>query len=917
MSDCGSSSGSFCQGYENFGCGGYGGWGYGGGNDNCGYGYFSQGCAIPQAIENIINAAGDNCVGMTGSGVSDNGHYADNASGENCSAGTVGTHHTIGSGVAISSKVYDKVATNTTAVENNTQIDLGNAGPDMSISDGGGSGDTFVFYTGTSETISVGATVGTNDWNNTLYGGGNTGGDTLSVVAGNYNLLEDGSGNADYLSVGAGDTAITSNGNLLEVSDTAGDDATDRTFTVPLVINSLGTITAANLLVTGSGNNNSLIAGNAGGTGLTDLGDVLIVGNSYQSGGSVQSNSNLLEAGNGDWDQLSVDQGSSNVLIAGNGNNDSESIESGNKNYMKLGNGNFDSINVPSTLGGSYNTLLAGYGNGDQLSIGTGNDNYLKTSDTTATTLGDTLTLSSGNSNTLIAGDGSSNNVNGGGDVLTLGTGDNNILAAGNGQGDVINGGSELSVGQNTFIVGSGDDDLVNFGTSDSSSVFAGDGSGDVVNWGSGNGDLVCVGDGTGDLVTYGSTNCSLVQTGDGAGDVIGSIGGGTTANNSTFAVGNGANDQVVLNFGDDNLLQCGDGNGDFLGIGSIGVTGVSGLPPFQTITFGWLIGAGNNNVLEAGNGNNDLLLGGAGNDTLVAGGSTQVAAFDSVNQTWSGSFGDTLTGSGYDTGGYIAEDDPVNAPLANFDIYVLNCQGGDLVQDTMEDFDNPTSGVAGNVDSTALIANFGGSSQSEVFVASSGGSSSGSSSCGSSCGSGSGCGTSGTYETVNSFNAIDVTDMAFTSALSYTATESTAAGSFGSEIWTFSNGTDSVTLDLLGNFVASGFSFSSDAGLENQAATLETGGLVTQSGDTVITYTAPSTSCGSGSSGCGDESGCGSSSSSCGSTSSCGSSGGSSCSSTGSSGGSSGCGSSSSCGGSTSSSCFDSSQFLASAGCH
>ena len=270
---------------------------------------------------------------------------------------------------------------------------------------------------------------------------------------------------------------------------------------------------------------------------------------------------------------------------------------------------------------------------------------------------------------------------------------------------------------------------------------------------------------------------------------------------------------------------------------------------------------------------------------------------------TWTGSFGDTLTGVGYDA--RFDYNTLFGSPPASTDNYILNCQGGDLVQDTTADLQG------------SLITNFNGASTSQVFVASSGSSSSGSNSCGgwSSCGGGS----SGTYETINSFNAIDVTDMNYVAGGMSATENSSSGGAYGSEVWTFSNGTQSLTLDLLGSFSAAGFSFANDTGLVNQASTLESYNYA-QSGGTaqvvqgVSTYSDPNTGnpdldtgtvitySGSSSSGCTTSSSGGSS---CGSTSSgCGSSSGSS---------SSGCGSSSSSSGCSQ----DNSQWLTSAGCH
>jgi hypothetical protein len=805
-------SSSWCQVFDNFNCDSVG--------QTC--------CEIPLAVQQAIAAAGDNCAD-TGSGVADNGCYADNASGE---AKSAGASSDVGSGVAITGKAdnVSKAIDASVAPENNVEVDLGSSVQDATISDNGGSGDTFVVYNGTSvdpttgDTISIGAAGGNF---NTLYagnaGGTSVGGDKLIVASGDNNFLYDGSGGDDLLSVGATEAVgTTSNGNLLELADVTGD--------------------PGSTLTVGTGSNNSLIAGNG-------TGDVLHVGDAPTNNITALSNYNLLSVGNGNGDLLSIDQGSDNVLIAGNGNDDDLSVgansvtttttegttvtfASSNGNYLKAGNGNDD---VLSVLNGNKNTLLAGSGMGDVLGVGTGNDNFLETHDTTASTSGgDFLSIGTGNYNTVLSGDGAN-------DSLSLDSGNYNVMAAGNGAGDMV---FAETGNYNTLIAGDGTGDTLGFETGNNNSIYSGDGADDQVAFLSGNMNYVSMGNGNGDSAAFLSGSCNDIVTGDGNSDEESVVGGSGftaapgTSEQSTFLVGNGDDDIIQVGSGDNNLLQCGNGNDDLLGIGWFSQIQTLGLFGVETLNV-WNFGVGNNNVLEAGNGNGDILMGGLGDDTLVAGGGLGDAVFSSTSGWNSGgqTFGDILTGNGaFDLSGAISD---APAAINNYDTYVLNCQGGDLVQDTTSDLQN------------ALIVNFGGASTSEVFVPASGSSSTGSNSCGglNDCGYNFGCGESGTTETVNSFNAIDVTDFAFTGSFSATYD---GTGVDGSELWTFSNGSggQSLTLDLFGNFTAAGFQFTNDTGLINEAQSLYNGTTIVQgeqdSAGTVITYTAPTstTSC-------------------------------------------------------------------------
>ncbi|MGH7089974.1 MAG: hypothetical protein ACREFQ_13845, partial [Stellaceae bacterium] len=105
------------------------------------------------------------------------------------------------------------------------------------------------------------------------------------------------------------------------------------------------------------------------------------------------------------------------------------------------------------------------------------------------------------------------------------------------------------------------------------------------------------------------------------------------------------------------------------------------------------------------------------------------------------------------------------------------------------------------------------------------------------------------------SLNGIDITDFTDTGTMS--ANQVGTDGN-GGELWQFANGTQTATVDLFGNFTASGFSFATDHGIENAQATWQAGvtvgggsAPVVETGlGTFIAYAAAGTS-GSGGSSC------------------------------------------------------------------
>jgi hypothetical protein len=630
-----------------------------------------------------------------------------------------------------------------------------------------------------------------------------------------------------------------------------------------------------------SGNHDTFVVGAANGDQLFDSGtgsnNTFAAGNGNGDTLSISSGSNnLLQAGDGAGDVLTISgAASNNSLLAGNGAGDSLSVGTGDHNSLVLGNEKVTGGSVTMTGGGqlsvvsgNYNllkssddshnqlgtTLSVGTGDsnwlqsgnaaGDVLSVGTGNSNYLMAGNGA----GDNLSIGTGDDNTLIAGDGA-------GVSIFVSSGSNNILAAGDGAGDNIQvtSGDQPSnnpydtYGGNTLSVGDGAGDIIQFGSGDNNSVYTGNGQNDVVSWGTGFNTLVAMGNGAGDSAAFGTGGCNTVTLGDGAGDSINLNTNGQGVE-STLVVGNGAND-IVATVGDNNLLQSGNGNGDVLGIGFAfsASTMPNGTP--QGAASGpdfFVSGFGNNNVLEAGNGNGDVLFGGSGNDLLIAGNGTGNASYDTTSDMWSGTWGDTLTGNGFDAGSAAGE--PI-ANTTNFDAYVLSCQGGSLAQDTCADF-STTLDSSGNVVG-AVIVN---------LAAQAGGSSSGGSdsddggSCGSSYG-GNSCGSSSSSSSAAT-NAIDITDLAFTGTMS-----ASLAGldNQGGQLWSFSNGQTAVSVDLFGQFIATDFQFMADTGITNQAGTYATNGVgagasgsVTDAGGTLISYQLPQTSGGSGGSSCG-----------------------------------------------------------------
>ncbi|HTZ37163.1 MAG TPA: hypothetical protein VMB84_14120, partial [Stellaceae bacterium] len=539
-----------------------------------------------------------------------------------------------------------------------------------------------------------------------------------------------------------------------------------------------------------------------------------------------------------------------------------------------------------------------------------------------------------------------------------------------------------------------GNNDTVQWGSGNNSLVSMGDGSYDYANFQTGSGNTITMGDGQQDEAQFqtGSENC--ITLGDGNDDFI-SV---TSGDNNTLTVGDGNFDLVSVANADvagNNLLQCGDGNYDVLAMGAAAYGPLFGTTPTNPATplsnppiIGITVpGTSSNDVLEAGNGSGDFLMGAnpefnpatyasLGGDTMIAGTGVGDATFDTSAGTWSGTWGDTLTGNAgtFLSGSFDADNNYTAATsFTGGDTYVLSCGGGDLVQDSSGELDG------------ALIVNLGGTSQAvSGFASNSGGSNGGwGGGCddsGGSCGGGGGysgggecgggsnwggggdCGgTSGSGSqgsTFTALNAIDVTDMSGSDATTTPPAMSSDAPppaganqvDFGYDQLTcvFQSSTDtslvsvadyatdqSVSFSLFGQYVASGFSLGTDTGIVNDEASYmnnefgfspfspaTAGSGQTQDNGLLITYTSPAGStagggsCGTGSGGgCGGDDNCGGSSNPCGGGSYSGGSCGGGSSSSGSCGGGSYGGGE--CGGSNIGSCGGSdSNCLASSGC-
>jgi hypothetical protein len=419
---------------------------------------------------------------------------------------------------------------------------------------------------------------------------------------------------------------------------------------------------------------------------------------------------------------------------------------------------------------------------------------------------------------------------NGNGDTIEWGSADTSTITGSPNAGLVT---SQYGLGYDTFIVGKGQGDTIANGSGDYDSYYAGGGGGDSVAWMSGNYSLASLGDGSLDSVNFqtGSNNC--VTLGDGNYDAIDNNNdGSTTGNNNTLTLGDGNYDIASITTGNDNLLQCGDGNGDVLAIGNV-TFGLLTVPPYATppvtpAAYVAAVGTGTGNVLEAGNGTGDFLLGGDGANTMVAGDGLGNASFNTSQGQWYGTWGDTLTGNGGTdvSGGFTGTGSNPYVPATTFtggDTYVLNCGGGDLVQDSSGALDG------------AMIADFAGMTQSQ----------SGSGGNGGNCGNNNGCGGNNSNgcdsqgSASNAINAIDVTDM-FGSDATGLAT-APAAGTnqidFGSDQLTcvFQSSTDtsqisvadygndsSVSFSLFGQYSAGGFSLGTDNGIVNDENSYE-----------------------------------------------------------------------------------------------
>jgi hypothetical protein len=793
MSDGG--FGGSCGGNEGCGSGNNsGGYGYG-----CGQGFDVNGCVLPSFVLQQIDDAGTNCNVGSGGDVSSNGCWGSDCGYSNQQAGA--NLSKVGSGVSYSTKGAATATTVdvTSCTDTDKTIVLGNGAGDQ-IGDGSGTYDTFVAGNGGGDKLFDN---GTGSKNSLFDGNGN--GDTLRVDTGTYNWLQAGDGAGDLATLGystfvAPPPNAASTGNVLAGTALANNNN----------LLELGN-GAGDTIAVGDGNNNSLIAGTGAVINLAEGATTIT-----QTGGDnisvLNGNNNLLSsadvASNTLGATLYVGDGDGNVMQAGNSNYDTITVETGSNNSMTVGNGNHDSI-----LNGG----------GDPATI--------------------SATTPDGVGNTMVAGGGKF-------DTVSFNSSDGSCITVGDGCNDTVlwDTGNGTSVG-----IGDGNTDLVTFGTGSNNSIYTGVGTGDTVTWSSGNANLVCMGDGSGDVAGFEQGSCNAVTLGNGCNDSINLNFNGEGSFNS-LSVGNGNNDVVGVD-GDNNLLQSGCGNNDVLGIGiSFGVTG--------DVNFlsGYGIGFGNNNVIEAGNGTGDALFGGIGNDTLVAGGGLGNAS-DSSSGSWSGTWGDTLTGNGtnealnavFDPTGQAAVLNPYDNGMAS-DTYVLNCQGGDLIQDISADLND------------AVVVNFAGASSAQSY-----------------------CGVS----SPSAINAIDDTSIAY-SAANYTSSSDPSANA--NEDWNYtqvnsSYGTltlgigtvNQTAINLFGQFSASGFSFASDTGIENAEATYQSTGVGSlvgssnytyQAGDLLVSYSAQ------GSSSCGSQSnnGCGGGQSSGGSGSCGSSSGGSSC---------------------------------------
>ena len=185
---------------------------------------------------------------------------------------------------------------------------------------------------------------------------------------------------------------------------------------------------------------------------------------------NLAQNGGMIDDGKTHIDTLTV-TGSSDTLLANGGIN--VITASGNSNTLVGGSG-VDMLNVS----GSANLLVAGAGTDELMVSGTGSDNVFvggagsdqvdantntqQTHDTLLGGSGDDVINVSGNSNTLIAGNGSVNvlSADGGSNTLIAGNG-TDILTASGGTGNLLEAGSGTDdlasdAGGNTMIGGAG-----------------------------------------------------------------------------------------------------------------------------------------------------------------------------------------------------------------------------------------------------------------------------------------------------------------------------------------------------------------------------------------------------------------------------------------------------------------------------
>jgi hypothetical protein len=376
-----------------------------------------------------------------------------------------------------------------------------------------------------------------------LKGVGNT------VVAGDQNVMVNGTGSKSSVTVGDGNNSIylTGTGN---------------------------TITAwggTNVINAGSGGDTVNILGSNGTSNPTFVyypyipiggpptDTVMLAG----SGDKVTATyENMMINGSGVTGNTTLNFGVGNNAITLGGNTNSITLGDGDNNVALTGNGNAVTVNDTIGVGidnvtlgnGINNSISFGYAGGSVASTGSG-PNTVSQSPGAYTTVNVELyngvgliSLGNGNDTVTANGAGSTITLGNGGDTVTA-NGDGTVIALGNG-GDVVTANGNYDV----IAVGSGGDTITANGLM--TTVTAGSGN-DLIT-ANGNGAVVAAGygndtvsaNGAFAVVTLGSGNDNVSANGDGAFVIVG--------NGNDTVSANGANASVTMGYGNDSLSLTG-----------------------------------------------------------------------------------------------------------------------------------------------------------------------------------------------------------------------------------------------------------------------------------------------------------------------------------------------------------------------